>query len=118
MGRKLPPPIILKVEGLSQGPTNTFVDDFTGEVLPVLSSEQRQGKTISGNEADLERHRLKEAKRKAVLKLSGLLPTKAETIGRLVTPTLPNQRPFAKLTVKGKPIALFITSTNPIRRGH
>lgn len=116
MGRKLPPPIILKVEGLSQGPTNTFVDDFTGEVLPVLSSEQRQGKTISGNEADLERHRLKEAKRKAVLKLSGLLPTKAETVGRLVTPTLINQRPIATLEVNGKSIALYIPIKDPIRR--
>ncbi len=116
MGHKLPPPIILKVEGLSQPLSDTFTDDFTGEVLPVLAPEQRAGRTISGNEADLARHRAKAAKRKAVLELSGILPTKAQTVGRLVTPTLINQRPIATLEVNGKPIALYIPKTDPIRR--
>jgi len=117
MGRKLPPPIILKVEGISQAENgDTFVDDFTGEVLPRLKGEERVGKTISGNEADLERHRLKRAKQDAVLKLAGVLPTRAETVGRLVTPTLVGQRPIATLEVNGKPIALYIPSIDPIRR--
>lgn len=114
---KLPPPI-LRIESLSTGREmrpESFVDDFTGEALPMVQDDSPVRPPMDANEFDRARHRAKAEAQAEILRKAGII--KSEPEPRLVTPTIPGMRPVAQLESRGKALAVYMPA-NPLRRGY
>lgn len=112
------PPMIYRVEGMSDGRElrpRAFIDDFTGEAMPVVQDDRPTRVLPSGQELRDAHNRAETARKVAVIARHAphLLGIKPKPM--LTAPYVPGMRPIRTITVNGKSVAVYV-KLDPIRR--